>query len=60
MEGYKNIVFNEGKYKRLKKRYEQAVEQKENQFTFEGDEYVTDYAKYLLQYLEGFGYGGQA
>jgi hypothetical protein len=37
---------------RLKKRYDEAVRDHEYKFTFEGDEFLTDYAKYLIEYLE--------
>jgi hypothetical protein len=38
---------------RLRKRYEQAVRKGEDQFMFEGNEFLVNYAKYLLEYLEG-------
>ena len=41
------------KYKRFVTAYGQAVEQKLTTFTFDGDEYYTPYAKYLIQYLGG-------
>ncbi len=41
------------KVDRLEKRYAQAVENNEEQFTFDGHEFLTEYAKYLLQYLKG-------
>jgi hypothetical protein len=37
---------------RLRKAYAAAVEAKQEVFTFEGHEFVTWYAKYLLQYLD--------
>ena len=37
---------------RLRARYDLAVDNNEEQFEFEGDEYLTAYVKYLLQYLE--------
>lgn len=46
------IVFDIPKRDRLRKAYSDAVEQKLDQFTFEGHEYVTGYAKYLLEYLD--------
>ena len=39
------------RYEALVKRYDQAVANKEEQFTFEGHELLTAYAKYLLMYL---------
>lgn len=35
----------------LKNRYELAVKRGEETFTIDGFEFVTDYAKYLLQYF---------
>ena len=35
----------------LKKKYNLAVDNEESIFVFENDEYVTEYAKYLLEYL---------
>lgn len=46
-----SIQFDRKKYKALKERYEEAKKKDEERFTFEGKELVTDYAKYLLQYL---------
>lgn len=37
---------------RFKARFEQAKTANESQFSFEGNEFVTDYAKYLIEYLE--------
>lgn len=36
----------------FKKRYEEAVANKEEQFVYEGGEFLTVYAKYVVQYLE--------
>ena len=38
--------------KRFKKEYQKAVSNKSDLFTFDGNEFVTGYAKYLLEYLE--------
>ena len=38
-------------YLRLKKRYEQAVAAGEETFVFDGHELLTNYAKYLLEYM---------
>lgn len=35
----------------LKRRYDQAVENGEEQFTFQGHQLLTSYAKYMLEYL---------
>lgn len=39
-------------YKALKAAYTKAVAEEAVTFTLEGDEYLTSYAKYLLEYLE--------
>lgn len=38
--------------KALKEAYKDAVKYQKDSFVFEGREYVRDYAKYLLQFLE--------
>ena len=45
------IEFTPEKAKRLKKAYEAAVKENKNSFIFEGNEFVTGYAKYVLEYL---------
>lgn len=40
------------KYEKLKKKYEESVEKNEDIFIFEGNEVLTSYAKYLLEFLE--------
>lgn len=37
---------------RFRKAYNQAVKENKDSFTFDGNEFVTNYAKYLLQYLD--------
>lgn len=37
---------------RLKKAYDRATSESKDMFTFEGNDYVTNYAKYLIEYLE--------
>jgi len=44
--------FDKGKYKKLKESWKKAVEEKKDSFNFENQELVTDYAKYLIQYLK--------
>lgn len=44
--------FTKASVKKLEKRYKEAVKKKEDVFTFDGHEFVTNYAKYLLQYLK--------
>jgi hypothetical protein len=39
-------------YQRLKKAYKKAVTDGKTQFVFEGNMLLTDYAKYLLQFME--------
>lgn len=47
-----DVVFTPEKIRRLKVRHARAVLDNETQFTFDGVEYVTDYAKCLIEYLE--------
>jgi hypothetical protein len=37
---------------RFRKAYESAVKANKDSFTFDGNEFVTNYAKYLLEYLD--------
>lgn len=46
------MTINEISYQRLKKEYNTAVQNKIEIFTFDGEELLTDYAKYLLQWLQ--------
>ena len=46
------ITWNLPKLKRLKQAYAQAVEEEAEEFTFDGNVFVTGYAKYLIEYLE--------
>lgn len=48
----KHIEFDKEKLKRLKHVYEKAIELQQDSFWFEGNEYLTSYAKYLIEYLE--------
>jgi hypothetical protein len=45
------INFDKSKYESLKLSYKNSVIQKKDVFLFEGNELLTDYAKYLLEYL---------
>ncbi len=45
------INFDKSKYESLKLSYKNSVFQKKDVFLFEGNELLTDYAKYLLEYL---------
>lgn len=47
-----SIVFTPEKRDQLRAAYNQAVENNEDIFVFEGNELVTDYAKYLLMHLD--------
>jgi len=47
------MEFTDEKTQQLRDEYNKAVEQGKDSFTFHGRELVTDYAKYLLQYLTG-------
>lgn len=51
MSKYKDIQFDPEKMKRLEKAYEKAVSDGDKSFIFEGDEFVTGYAKYVIEYL---------
>ena len=46
------IEFTAQKYKSLKREFDKAVENNKDQFQFEGKTWVTNYAKYALQYLQ--------
>lgn len=46
------INFTKEKFDEFKKVYQQAVKDKQEVFIFEGNEFLPDYAKYLIQYLE--------
>lgn len=47
------VVFTLKKLERFEKRYKKAVADGEETFEFEGHEYVTAYAKYLIAFLSG-------
>ena len=46
------IEFDREKLKRLKGRYDRAVINNEKTFQFDGGDYLTTYAKYLIEHLE--------
>lgn len=48
----KMINFDRNKLKDLKRHYKKALEAKKETFIFNGDEYLTSYAKYVIEYLE--------
>jgi hypothetical protein len=45
------ITFSQEKLQQLKDAYAVAVTEGRDQFTFEGHELLTSYAKYLIEYL---------
>tara|TARA_Y100001937_G_scaffold27619_1_gene39736 strand:- start:198 stop:365 length:168 start_codon:yes stop_codon:yes gene_type:complete len=45
------ITFSQEKLQHLKDAYAVAVTEGRDQFTFEGHELLTSYAKYLIEYL---------
>jgi hypothetical protein len=47
------MEFTRPRLEALKKRYQEAVESKAENFTFDGHLILTDYAKYMIEYLEG-------
>ena len=47
------VEFDRQKIRRLQMTYNQAAAEAANTFEFEGYTYVTNYAKYLLEYLDG-------
>ena len=48
----KNITFTPETRDLLRGAYMKAVDDGNDVFTFNGDEYVTGYAKYLLEFLD--------
>jgi hypothetical protein len=47
-----NIQFTEHMVEELREEYNKAVEAGAETFFYGGNQYVTDYAKYLLQYID--------
>ncbi len=47
----KKIEFTEEEFNTFKKEYNKALDNKDASFKFKGNEYVTDFAKYLIEYL---------
>lgn len=48
----KYITFNLEKYKSLKLSYQKAVLENKEHFKFDGEDFATGYAKYVLENLE--------
>jgi hypothetical protein len=46
------VSFNVTTFRKLKKEYENAIQNNITIFTFEGNEYLTSYAKYMVEYLK--------
>jgi hypothetical protein len=46
------VLFDGPRLGRLKRAYEKAKLEKQETFVFEDHEYLVDYAKYLIEYLE--------
>jgi hypothetical protein len=53
MSERKMIQWSPEKLQKLKVAYCAAKDQGKKSFLFNGDEFVVDYAKYLIEYLEG-------
>jgi hypothetical protein len=49
----KSINWDRPMLERFKKAHADAVAKKVTKFTFDGNEFLVAYAKYLIQYLEG-------
>jgi hypothetical protein len=48
----KELTFDREVTAKLQRRYDAAVENDEETFNFEGFEFVRDYAKYMLEFLD--------
>lgn len=48
----KMISWNKEMVKRLRKAYDTAVKDQKTEFIFDENQYLTTFAKYLLEYLE--------
>ncbi|HEY6021358.1 MAG TPA: hypothetical protein VIY48_16075 [Candidatus Paceibacterota bacterium] len=51
-EKWRGVTFDKPKRERLRKAYRAAIRKKQDKFTFDGNEYLACYAKYLLEYLD--------
>lgn len=45
------IEFDKPRFIRLKAHYQEALDYHEQSFIFDGEEFLTDYAKYVIQFL---------
>ena len=48
----KLIEFTKPKFEALKKAYQTAIDNNKESFEFENDLYLTEYSKYVIEYLE--------
>lgn len=46
------MVITEEQFKILKQKYKEAEEKGKDRFTFMDEEFLTSYAKYLIEYME--------
>lgn len=46
------ISFNQESFKNFKKEYNLAVENNQEMFVFDGNDFLTSYAKYVIEYLK--------
>lgn len=46
-----SINFDKNKYENLKMKYQKSVDSQQDMFIFEGHQFLTAYAKYVLEYL---------
>lgn len=46
------VTFNQSTYEQLQKEYDFAVKNNKKTFSFLGNELLTEYAKYMIEYLK--------
>lgn len=51
-ENQETITFTPESFRSFKKLWAVSAQQGDEQFTFEGHEFLTAYAKYLIEYIE--------
>lgn len=47
------VNFNKELFEQFKEKYNEALKEDKKTFVFEGEEYVTTYAYWVIQYLSG-------
>jgi hypothetical protein len=47
----KKIEFNKDKFDKFKEEYQKAIEEGADSFFFDSNQFLTSYAKYLIEYL---------